>query len=514
MRASSGARTYMHRIPRPLLILSALFGCSFGCQAIVGLDELRLESASGGGAAGAGGSGGNMSSGSASSSSSGVGGDGGAPTNVIWSKRFGDFAPQYVTDVEVDAAGNIFVVGTFQGAIDFGSGIPITASADYDAFIAKLDPDGNELWSRRFGATGPDRIESISLTSAGDPIVGGSFSGAFSLDGANISHVGGTDGFIFKFSSTNGALAWSNRFGDAQNQRCSSVTVIPATQDVVCFGDFAGAINFGAMTVTSAGLEDIVLARYSATGNFLYAFRGGDAQQQTARSVIATSSSNLYIAALFDGAITWGVETISSAGSGDVLIGKFLMNGDASWSMRMGDSNTQRPNAIRDVPGGGTVMVGAFEGAGQFGTKAVVSKGAYDAFVTRIDANGNAMWVRAIGDGNPMATPEDQDAMDAVATDDGSIFVTGYVSGTVDFGDGVPSGPGDADFFLMQLAPDGQTIWNIRAGSESPQFGRALALSGTAHLVVAGDFRGTLDFGNNPLASAGSNDIFIAKLNR
>ena len=507
----------MHIIPRPLLLLSALFGFSFGCQAIVGLDELRLDSASGGGAAGVGGSGGSVASSSASSSSSsgaGGGAGGGGPTNVLWSKRFGDFAPQYVTDVAVDAAGNIFVVGTFQGAIDFGSGTPVTASSDYDAFIAKLDPDGNELWSRRFGAAGPDRIESIALTPSGDLVVGGSFSGAFSLDGANIAHNGGTDGFIFKFSSTNGALVWSNRFGDAQNQRCSSVAVIPATQDVICFGDFAGTINFGAMTVTSVGLEDIILARYSATGNFLYAFRGGDAKQQTARSVMATASSNLYVAALFDGAITWGVESIPSAGSGDVLIGKLLANGDASWSMRMGDTNTQRPNAIRDVPGGGTVTVGAFEGAGQFGTKAVVSKGAYDAFVARIDANGSAMWVRAIGDGDPMATPDDQDALDAVATDDGSIFVTGYVSGTVDFGDGAPSGPGDSDFFLTRLAPDGQTVWKIRAGSESPQFGRALALSGTAHLVVAGDFRGTLDFGNNPLTSAGSNDIFITKLSR
>jgi hypothetical protein len=113
-----------------------------------------------------------------------------------------------------------------------------------------------------------------------------------------------------------------------------------------------------------------------------------------------------------------------------------------------------------------------------------------------------------------MATPDDQYATDVAAMDDGTLFVTGYVAGTVNFGNGIVSGSGDTDFFVMRLDSSGQTVWSFRSGSDNSQFGRAIALSGTNDLVVAGDFRNTLDLGNGPLTSAGSNDIFIAKLSR
>jgi len=485
-----------------------------GCQLIGGLDELRLAAGSGGGGGlGGCGGGGLGGSSSASSGSNGAGGAGGGPpTTALWSKRFGDGTGQYVTDVAVDASANIFVVGAFLGTLDFGTGTALVTAGDYDAFLAKLDSDGNPLWSIRFGGTGPDRIESIGLTATGDPIVGGSHGGAFSIGATNVSHNGGLDGFVMRFSGTDGSLMWSRRFGDAQNQRCGSVAVNPSTDDVLCFGDFSGASNFGSMTLTSSGLEDLFVANYSSTGTFSAAIRTGDALGQTARSIVVNSLGIAYVAAQFDGQLDWG--NVTSSGQGDVFLGKFYNNSGVAWALQMGDTNTQQPNNVALAgDGGGIAVVGEFEGAATLGGKAISSKGGYDAFIARVDAMGAVSWIRTVGDA-PMVAVDDQYATDVAVSAGGTVFVTGHVSGTVNFGNNVVSGPGDTDFFVMRIDSTGQTDWAFRSGSDNSQFGRAIALSGANHLVVAGDFRNTLDLGNGPLTSAGSNDIFIAKLNR
>jgi len=505
---------YPPRYSFPALLL---FTCGLvtldGCQIIGGLDELRLGAVSGG-AGGVGGGSGGESSVSSSSSSSGVGGaGGGSQVTALWSKRFGDGTTQIVTDVAVDAAENIFVVGTFLGTLDFGNGTPLVSANDYDAFLAKLDPSGNTLWAVRFGGMGPDRIESVSLTMGGDPIVGGSYSGNFTIGMTNFTCAGGTDGFVARFAAMNGALDWRRTFGDAQNQRCASVDVAAMTDEVYCLGDFSGQITVGMQTLTSAGVEDLFAVRYTSAGSFFAVTQAGDAAGQTARSIVVNDSLIAYATARFDGTISWG--PAMSAGQGDVFLGRFLNNSGVDWVLSAGDTNTQQPNGAALVgQTGGVAVVGDFEGATDFGGNAISSKGGFDAFVARVDAAGKVIWIRTFGDGDPMAVPDDQYASDVAALDDGTSFVTGYAAGTVNFGSGFATGPGDTDFYVLRLDPMGNTQWVLRCGGTNSQFGRAVALSGTNDLVVAGDFRQTLDVGNGPLTSAGSNDVFIAKFSR
>lgn len=483
-----------------------------GCQIIGGLEDLRLGPASNG-AGGSGGIGGESNA-SSSTGANGVGGaGGGAAVTALWSKRFGDGTMQDVTDVAVDAAENIFVVGAFLGTLDFGTGTPLVSAGDFDAYLAKLDANGNALWSLRFGGLGPDRIESVALTKAGDVVVGGSYGDAFNLGMTNFPHAGGIDGFVAMFAGADGSLAWRRTFGDAQDQRCASVAVAGMMDDVYCFGDFSGQMTVGMQTLTSSGLEDLFAVRYTSAGSFFAVTRSGDAAGQMARSVVVNDSLIAYLAARFDGKLDWG--SVTSAGQGDVFLGQFLNNGGVEWALSAGDTNTQQPNGIALVgQTGGLAFVGEYKGAADFGGNAIVSKGGFDAFIGRVDATGTVAWIRSFGDGDDMVAVDDQYASDVAAMDDGTLFVTGYGAGSIDFGSGLISGPGDTDFYLLRLDPTGKTQWGLRSGGTNSQYGRAVALSGNNEIVVAGEFRETLDLGNGPLTSAGSDDVFIAKFSR
>jgi hypothetical protein len=73
--------------------------------------------------------------------------------NHIWSKRFGGGGAVPAYAVAASASSDVVIAGAFDAPVDFGGGT-LTTSGQADIFVAKLDPDGNHIWSRAFGASG------------------------------------------------------------------------------------------------------------------------------------------------------------------------------------------------------------------------------------------------------------------------------------------------------------------------------------------------------------------------
>jgi len=118
------------------------------------------------------------------------------------------------------------------------------------------------------------------------------------------------------------------------------------------------------------------------------------------------------------------------------------------------------------------------------------------------------LWAKRFGDAS------DQAAQGIVADADGNVLVTGYFVGSIDFGD--PDGPlvsaGGRDVFVAKLGPGGEPRWSKRFGDATDQVGMAIAVDATGNVLVTGHFAGTVDFGGGGLASAGSDDVFVMKL--
>ena len=97
--------------------------------------------------------------------------------NYTWDKQFGAHASP--AQVAADADGNVILVGACSGSIDFGGG-PLTNPAG-STFVAKLNSDGGEAWSRDCGGDPNNANQAVALDSAGSVYIAGSFSGA--IDG-------------------------------------------------------------------------------------------------------------------------------------------------------------------------------------------------------------------------------------------------------------------------------------------------------------------------------------------
>jgi hypothetical protein len=364
------------------------------------------------------------------------------------------------------------------------------------------------LWSKRFGDGVGQRAYSVAVDASGNVIVTGHFWGTVDFGGGALTSAGYNDIFVAKFGS-DGAHLWSKRFGDGNNQEAYSVAV-DASGNVIVTGDFWGAVDFGGGTLTSAGDWDIFVAKFgSADGAYIWSKRFGDVSYQHAQALAVDASGNVIVTGWFDGTVGFGGGTLTSAGNYDIFIAKLgSADGAHLWSKRFGDGSHQFANAVAVDASGNAFLTGNFEGAVDFGGGTLTSAGTYDIFVAKLGSvDGADLWSKRFGDG-------DYQVANAVAVDaSGNVIVTGTFYSAVDFGGGTLTSAGNADIFVAELGPvDGADLWSKRFGDEDWQNGQAVAVDVSGNVIVTGNFKGAVDFGGGALTSAGNEDIFVAKL--
>jgi hypothetical protein len=94
----------------------------------------------------------------------------------------------------------------------------------------------------------------------------------------------------------------------------------------------------------------------------------------------------------------------------------------------------------------------------------------------------------------------------------GHVIVTGNFDGTVDFGGSPLQSSGGDDVVVAAYDAGGGWLWSKNFGDGSNQTGGAVAANAAGQIVVGGWFQGNIDFGNNPMTSLGSDDGFVAML--
>jgi len=178
----------------------------------------------------------------------------------LWSKRLGSTTgDESAYGVAMDGSGNVVVCGEATNAIDFGGGL-LSALGSSDAFVAGYAAaSGTHLWSRRLGGSGNDYCYGVAVDATGNVAVAGSFEGTAAFGGTSLTAAGAGDAFAAKYTAT-GAPVWARQLGGTSSDVGQDVAFAPSGHPVTT-GYFYGLGNFGGTTLTSAGLSDAFLAR-------------------------------------------------------------------------------------------------------------------------------------------------------------------------------------------------------------------------------------------------------------
>lgn len=364
----------------------------------------------------------------------------GAP---VWSKRFGNAVDQVVSDVALDDQGNVVVIGDFSGSIDLGGGTLMSAGGT-DVFVAKFDPMGAHLWSKRFGDAGAQSGRGIAVDATGRVFATGSFAGTVDFGGGATMSAGGTDAFVVALDAS-GAFLWGRRFGDAAAQVGVALAVTPTA--LLVTGDAAGSVDFGAGPLTSAGSTDVFVASLDAqSGTPLGGTLYGSAAAQNAGDIAVRfngANAETVLVGTFAGTINLGSGTLTSSGAADGFV---ALIGASSWSKRIGGGNADAARSVAVDANGAIVVGGDFALTADLGGGAVMSAGGLDAYVVKLDPMGNHVWSRHYGNG------ADQ-SVNAVAADVTDVYLAGTFNGQIDLGLGALNSGGATDVLFARLGP-------------------------------------------------------------
>jgi hypothetical protein len=183
-----------------------------------------------------------------------------ASGKFIWAKRFGDAADQRTTNVVFDANNDIIVLGEFGGTINFGSAADLASLGATDVFVAKLDTDGNHVWSKGFGGSLVESGKGLALDGCGNVLIIGDVASTINFGGATLTSAGGIDFFVAKLDPAGGHV-WSHIFGDDKDQHGAGIAAGPGDAVFVA-GYYAGTVDFvGVPKLSSVGNFDIFVAR-------------------------------------------------------------------------------------------------------------------------------------------------------------------------------------------------------------------------------------------------------------
>ena len=428
-------------------------------------------------------------------------------THVL-SQRFGNSTYQSGLGIAVDAARNAIVTGRFQGTVDFGGG-PLTSVGSTDIFIAKYDANGVHLWSRQFGDGASEHGLGVAVDSAGNVIVVGYFEGTIDLGGDTLTTGGGSDMFLAKYDAS-GAHLWSRRFGDTGLDACNDV-VFDGAGDLLVIGHFQNTVDFGGGALTSAGGLDIVVAKYDNGGSHIWSQRLGGTGTDLGMNIATGSGGNVVVTGMFEDTVDFGGGPLTSAGVDDIFVAKYDAGGTHVWSQRFGDGTYDYGYGTAVDGVGAVVVTGSFLGTIDFGGGLLTSAGNFDIFVAKFDAGGSHVWSKRFGD----IWLDDGIAIAVDGT--GHVVVTGNFSGTVDFGGGpLMSGNNSDDVFVAKYDAAGTHVWSQGFGDPTcglfcRDLGEGITVDSAGGVFVTGSFEGTVDFGGGALTSAGQNDIFVAE---
>jgi hypothetical protein len=319
------------------------------------------------------------------------------------------------------------------------------------------------------------------------------------------------------------APTWQSAIVVGTNSSYSEVktTVVDAAGNVYVAGAFGGTVQIGSTTLTSAGQDEIFVAKWSATSrSFVWAVRAGGTDIDLVGG-LAVSGSNVYLAGSFNSlSASFGGITLANANTSanqraaDLFVAKLTDAGTSAsfaWAVRAGGPATEAAQTLV-VVGSSLYVGGLYYGAFSLGSAALTSAGSSDFFVAKLtDAGGTATVDWAVGGGSSGA-----DEVTAVAVNGGSVYAAGNFENTVMLGNQLVTSAGASDLFVTKLTDAGSSasyVWARAAGGPSGEYLRGLALTGSS-VYVAGEFSSvTASFGSTTLTNASTNtDGYVAKL--
>ncbi len=427
-------------------------------------------------------------------------------------------------DLALDKLGNVIVVGSFSGTIDFdgpGAAPASTSKGGFDAFVAKYDNKGILKWVKTAGDNQPQTANSVAVDK--DNRIGfcGSFRGGMTFGGNTLQVQDSqyTDAYAVVLDE-NGNHVASQRYGvgNGRSDSCAAVGFDPAG-NLLATGQYQGEINFGGavnLIAPSPGGFRMYLAKLAPNAvskgftELLAKSYGGPDVTTQGLSVMSSADGDIAIAGWTDGPINFGGATLTPKVGEQhrAVIARLDSTGTPKFNQFFESDEDSQVSALTFHTNGDLIVGGQFKSSINLGGSPLKAVGGGDdIFVARFDKTNKLLHGVTFGD-------KLGDQLNDIGVDQAGFPVFGgSFQGTWNVNSANPLvGQGIRDALVVKLAnDDGHGYWGKGFGDAQLQETRGIGVDTKGNVIFAGHFQGSVDFGGGlRTAPNGSQALFIA----
>ncbi|MEY3444151.1 MAG: hypothetical protein RLZZ519_2432, partial [Bacteroidota bacterium] len=223
---------------------------------------------------------------------------------VLSSHRSGPapFSDNRVTDMVVNASGNVFVVGNYTGGIGFLH-LDVTGGV-VSPFFVRLDTNGIPIWLKN--AQSPSSVmaaKAIAVDQHDNTVSAGDFANIALFDTHQIqTTTNNFDGWFAKMDP-NGNWLWAKGFGGDSLDRGDAVA-IDVNDNIYAGGTFSKVAHFDTINVAAVGKVDGYLVKLSPSGEIGWVRTCFGPGEEYIHKIVPTASGNIYVAGSFEDTAT------------------------------------------------------------------------------------------------------------------------------------------------------------------------------------------------------------------
>lgn len=297
-----------------------------------------------------------------------------------WVKRLTAVNGIIPDGVAVDPSGNPHFHGYFGGTVDFDPGTgAFSMTGTSQGYWLKLDALGNFVFAKQIVSTAGTRIFDMVFSADGTASICGDLGGTTDFNlGTGVFEITSpanfSDDIFFARYSGNADLVWVKSIGGSNSDQPNAIAV-DASGNVLLTGTFRNTVDFDPGTgVTSfysggATKDDIFIAKYSTTGNFIWAKQfgnvDGDYTDENTNSISTDANGNVVVTGFYYDEIDFdpgsGVFNMYTGGFRNTFVSSLDPNGNFNWAFDLSSDEyyNSESDAIRYAPDG-ALYVGGF----------------------------------------------------------------------------------------------------------------------------------------------------------
>jgi hypothetical protein len=413
---------------------------------------------------------------------------------VEWQRAFGGSLDDALFDLQQLPDGGFILAGASKSSTNGNRTSPHPVQDSGENFwLVRLDAAGNKLWDHAYSCC-YDNLSAVQPTA----------DGGFMLAGNN----GQTDMVLMKVDS-NGNFLWRKDFGGDQND---IVNALQPTSDggFLLVGKTFSSQGTGTKTSPFFGSYDGWVVRVDANGNELWQRAFGGSGMDILTSIAPAPDGGFMLGGWSSSPGTDGNKTSPNQGGigfEDFWLIRIDANGNKLWEQTYGGSCSEMLWSLKPAADGGFILGGESCSVTD-GNKSSPKYGAYDAWVVRVDANGNKLWDRSFGGSNGYQDWESIYSLQETA--DGGIILGGRSDSGMD-GNKTSPNYGGVDCWLIRLDRDGNKLWEQSYGGSGFDTCQSLRQTADGGFILGGYSDSPAD-GNKTVPGFGGLDMWVIKL--